>query len=326
MVVSEEILTAQPMGGIASEVEAEGRANHLAAGRQAGAQVASPVARRASAVLKIMSALIKAVVIHPGSDSSDDQIVQATKDLMQEAKDLTDTMIEFAGLDPARKADAELLHSLSAQSAEIAALNWRLAHATGKRKIPISVLSDMIQGALDKVRRDEPEREARALDLVTAQRVALIAIVPDLHSLAVHTFDYFAPDPDTLVQAGVRAVLDMTEYGIERLNSDVPNDEARVTIARSLVPEMGALYISNYRYNAKKDVEALRAMDKVERMRRIHERRLTGLPTEHILDSFRRLARRMIDMIIEAVPALPGLGVADARVGLPGAGPDRSHL
>ncbi|CAG9184383.1 hypothetical protein [Cupriavidus pampae] len=326
MSVTEELLTAHPMDPIASEVEADGRVNHFAP-EPAPRDAASPMARRAYSALRIMAALIKAVVVHPGSDSSDAKIVEATNELLQDAHVLTDTMVEFAGLDRTRPADAEMLNSLSTQSAEIAALNWRLAYATGKAKIPAPLISDMIQTALDKVRQaPEPDLQPSQLDLVTAQRVALLSIVPDLQTQAVHSFDYFVPDVETLVQKGLNAVLEMTEYAVERLRADLDNEDACVTIARALIPEMGAIYVTNYRHNAKKDVESLRTMDHVARHRRIHEHRFTGLPTEHIDESFRRLARRMVDMIIEAVPATPSPYLSAQRAAKAGAMLDRSHL
>ena len=113
---------------------------------------------------------------------------------------------------------------------------------------------------------------------------------------------------------------------VERLRADLDNEDACVTIARALIPEMGAIYVTNYRHNAKKDVESLRTMDHVARHRRIHEHRFTGLPTEHIDESFRRLARRMVDMIIEAVPATPSPDLSAQRAAKAGAMFDRSHL
>lgn len=315
MSVIDEPLSLHRLDGVAAETTAGQLPRHLATGvdsRMLTDRGTSPVARRVCAVLKITSALMTAVVVHPGSDSSDEAIVAASRDLMQKAQDMADAMIQLAELDRHRTSDAHLIDSLCAQSAEIVALNWRLSHATGKHELSVALITEMIRGALEKAQLDLPEGGPFALDQLTAQRVALISVIPELHSVVVNIYDYFAPDPEMLVQAAVRAVLDIADYGIQRLNGDMPDEQGRAAVAQALVPHMGALYIQNYRYHARKDVESLRSMDRVERARCLHEYRLTGLPTDHIHESFRRLAKRTIDMVFEAFPRIPSLDLSTA--------------
>lgn len=313
-VPEQEILTVSPLPAMAAEVEALGRDNALTPSAERHlleGEGVSLTARKACAALKITSALIKAIVVYPGGDSADSAIAQAAHDLMARASELTNAVIELANLDPSQKTHDGLISALCAQSAEIVSMNWRLAHATGNKEFSIPQIQGMLESALASAKLDgTAEDHTRALDLVTAQRVALLSVVPELHAAISGCFDYFVPDPESLVRTGVRCVLEMADYGIERLAADVQNTEARIALAQALVPKMGELYTSNYRAMARKDVHELRAMDSVKRHRRLHEHRLTGLPVGHIESSFQRLATRMIDMVVEAVPMMSRATVA----------------
>lgn len=303
----EDLLVVRPLPAMAAEAAAMGRDSTLGVdpdARYVEQGNVSLTARKAWAVMKITGALMKGIVVHPGGDAPDTEIEKASRDLMARASELTNAAIELARLDRTEKTHATLINGLCVQSAEIVSMNWRMSHATGQKALSVKQLQHMLSSALEGARLEDPQADHGALlDLVTAKRVALLGVVPDIHQ-AVSGFDYFAPDPEQLVLSGVRCVLEMVDEGMEALSKRDADAEINAVLAQSLVAKFGELYVANYRSRARADVHALRALSPIERHRRIHEHRLTGLPTDHVDASFKRLASRMLQMVSEAVPLL----------------------
>jgi hypothetical protein len=141
------------------------------------------------------------------------------------------------------------------------------------------------------------------MDAVTAKRVSLLAVTPEIYD-AVNSFDYFHADEKDLVQKGVSDVLSATDRGLGRLLGNTVSEATKTMVTQALICKNAGLYAANYRAMARRDVLTLQKMEPVERKRHIYEHRSTGLPVDHISSSFQRLSTRMVEMVCEAVPEL----------------------
>lgn len=263
-------------------------------------------ARKACAMLKVTSAIVNAVVVYPGGDCDESELSETTRTLMRRSADLADASIELLDIRPDHPGFAGYRNLLRQQAAEVVATQWRMANSTGKVSLSVEQITEMFKVVLD---HGEIEKEGELpaypsdVDPTTAKRLAVLGVVPDIFS-AVNSFNYFAPNPETLVEKGVKAVLKSSQAGVRRLASRRAGPGAVTMVTQSLINKAGALYAANYRAQARRAVLALQKMDSLERRRHIYVHREAGLPTDHVDQSFERLMSRMVEMVCEAVPEL----------------------
>lgn len=263
-------------------------------------------ARKACAMLKVTSAIVNAVVVHPGGDCGDQELAETTRELMRRAAHLTDAATELLDVSPEHPGFAGYRNLLRQQAAEVVATQWRMANSTGKQELSVERIGAMFKVVLDS---GEVEKEGELppypadMDATTAKRLAILGAVPEIYS-AVNSFDYFTPNPEALVEKGVRTVVNAADEGVRRIASPQAGADALTMLTQSLIGKAGALYAANYRAVARRDVLTLQKMDAIERKRHIYIHRETGLPTAHVDESFSRLMTRMVDMVCEAVPEL----------------------
>lgn len=265
---------------------------------------ASASARKACAMLKVTSAIVNAVVVHPGGDCDETQLKETTRELMRRATQLTDAASELLDIDSSHPRYAGYRNLLRQSAAEVVATQWRMANSAGGTELSVERISSMFKvviqdGEIDK--EGEVTPYPSDLDAITAKRLAVLSAVPEIYS-AVNSFDYFVPNPETLVEKGVRNVVKAADEGVRRIASPKAGPDALTMLTQSLIGKAGALYAANYRAVARRDVLDLQMMDAVERKRHIYVHREQGLPTQHIDESFTRLMARMVDMVVEQVP------------------------
>lgn len=263
-------------------------------------------ARKACAMLKVTSAIVNAVVIHPGGDCDEQKLTDTTRELMRRAALLTDAAAELLDIDPNHQRFAGYKNLLRQQAAEVVATQWRMANGAGAKELSIEQISSMFKivlkdGDLDKDGEMPPYPSD--IDATTAKRISILGAIPEIYG-AVNSFDYFTPDPEVLVSNGVQAVAKAADMGVLRIASPKAGPETITMLTQSLIGKAGALYAANYRAVARRDVLALQKMDAVERKRQIYIHRETGLPTQHVDESFARLMDRMVNMVCEAAPEL----------------------
>lgn len=262
-------------------------------------------ARLACSMLKVASSIVTATVVHPGGEADEQSLVAATRELMQRAARLTEAAVELLGLPTSDPRLPAYKNFLRQQAADVVSAQWRFAQGAGGKEVSVEQIAAMYRIVLDD---GEMSKEAGLpsgpdLDEVTAKRLALVGVIPQIYQ-AVNCFDYFAPAPETLVEKGIRQVMDATNDGVERIASPATRPETRAMVAQSLVGKAGALYAENYKAHARRDVLELQEMDGTERARHLFIHREAGLPTDHIDLAFEKLMRRMVDMVCEAVPDL----------------------
>lgn len=262
-------------------------------------------ARKACAMLKVTSAIVNAVVVHPGGDCNESQLAETTRELMRRAAQLTDAATELLDVGPDHPGFAGYKNLLRQQAAEVVATQWRMAHSTGGAELSVEKISSMFKIVLTGQVEKEGELPPYPsdMDATTAKRMAILGVVPEIYG-AVNSFDYFYPNPEVLVEKGVKAVTQAADAGVQRIASPKAGPEAITMLTQSLIGKAGALYAANYRAVARRDVLALQRMDALERKRHIYIHREAGLPTAHLDDSFSKLMSRMVDMVCEAVPEL----------------------
>lgn len=269
-------------------------------------RAASFSARKACAMLKVTSAIVNAVVVHPGGDCDEHQLAETTRELMRRAAQLTDAATELLEVSPNHPGFAGYKNLLRQQAAEVVATQWRMANSTGGSELSVEKISSMFKIVLkgsDVEKEGELPPYPSDMDATTAKRLAILGAVPEIYG-AVNSFDYFNPNPEELVEKGVKTVTAAADAGIRRIASPKAGPEAITMLTQSLIGKAGALYAANYRAVARRDVLALRQMDPMERKRHIYIHREAGLPTVHVDESFGKLMNRMVDMVCEAVPEL----------------------
>lgn len=275
-------------------------------------------ARKACAMLKTTAAIVNAVVVHPGGDCDDKQLAESTRELMGRAVRLTNAAMELMGLSPEHPKYAGYRTLLRQQAAEVVATQWRMAHGTGGSELTADRIADIFKTVLSDEQfasNGETLGHPADVDYVTAKRVAVLGVAPDIYN-AVNSFDYFCPNPETLVDKGVRKVIEAADAGVGRLASPGASRDTVTMLTQSLIGKAGALYAANYRANARRDVLFLQRLDPLERKRTIYASRHDGLPTAHVDESFGKLMNRMVDMVCEAVPELAaGAAPEVARAG-----------
>lgn len=269
------------------------------------AKASNWTARKACAALKVTSAIVGAVVVHPGADCDDKRLAEVTRDLMQQASALTDAATELLSIRSDDPRYGSYRSMLRQQAAEVVSSQYRLANSTGSVPLSVERISKLYKCVIDLDAAAEHDLPVHPLgvDFVTTKRMALLGVAPEIYE-AVNAFNYFAPEPERLVEKGVRSVLKASDQGLGKLITGKASDESRSMLAQSLIVKAGALYAANWKAHARRDVILLQRMEPLERMRHIHVHRQDGLPTQHIDESFDRLMRRMVDMVCEAVPEL----------------------
>lgn len=276
-------------------------------------------ARKACAILKTTSAIVNAIVVHPGADCDEDQLVLATRELMQRAARLTDAAMELLDVQPDHRLYAGYRNLVRQQAAEVVATQWRMANGAGAKELSVERIAGMFKAVLSEGQIDndgELPPYPKEVDFVTAKRLAVLGVVPDIYN-AVNSFDYFVPDPESLVANGVGHVVAAADEGIRRIAAPGSAADTMTMLTQSLIGKAGSLYAANYRAQARRDVLALQRMDPTERRRHIYVHRDAGLPHEHLGESFSKVMRRMVDMVCEAVPELAQEQTAPAQVAQP---------
>lgn len=277
-------------------------------------------ARKACAMLKVTSAIVNAVVVHPGGDCDEVQLAETTRELMRRSSELTDAASELLDIGPDHPGYAGYRNLLRQSAAEVVATQWRMANSIGGSELSVERITSMFRVVLDS---GQIEKEGEVppypadLDATTAKRLAILGVVPEIYS-AVNGFDYFA-NPEALVEKGVKLAVQVADDGVRRIATPKAGPDALTMLTQSLIGKAGVLYATNYRAIARRDVLALQNMDAVERQRHIHNHRDSGLPTAHVDEAFAKLMTRMIDMVCENVPELAsGAMQPQAPRGAPG--------
>jgi len=263
-------------------------------------------ARKACSMLKVVASLVSATVVYPGADADEHALVSATRELMSRAARLTDSAVELLGLPASDPNLAAYKNLLRQQAAEVVSTQWRLVNGAGMKELSVDQISSMYRLVLENESIDKegdlpscPED----VDEVTAKRLALLAVVPTIYQ-AVGCFDYFVPNPETLVERGVGKVIAAADSGVSRMASPDTRPDTRAMITQSIIGKAGMLYGVNFRAHARRDVLMLRQMDPAARARHLYLHRETGLSTDHVDESFDKLMKRMVDMVCESVPEL----------------------
>lgn len=263
-------------------------------------------ARKACAMLRVTSAIVNAVVVHPGGDCDEQQLAETTRELMRRATHLTDAATELLDVAPGHPGFAGYRNLLRQQAAEVVATQWRMANSAGGTELSVEQISAMFKIVLNsgEIEKDgELPSYPSDMDATTARRLSILGVIPEIYG-AVNSFDYFTPNPETLVEKGVREVSKSAEEGVRRMASPKAGSDAVTMLTQSLIGKAGALYAANYRALARRDVLALQQMDSMERKRHIYIHRESGMSTAHVDESFNKLMGRMVEMVCEAVPEL----------------------
>lgn len=281
-----------------------------------------PQGRKACAVMKVVSSVMLAVAVYPGGDANAAEINEATRTVLARALELAEAVLPWLDGKAEGERGPVMRNQLRQYAADTVSLGWRLSHSTGYKDLSASQIMQIYQQVDESNFVDESGAEAddvSVMDLVAAKRIALVSVMTEVHN-AVGNFDYFAPDPDKLVESGVRTVIGASEMALSRLLPDGLHDErTRTVFTHAFIERAGLLYAQNFRAVARKDVKKLTAMEDTERARFIHENKTTGLSTSHIDDAYHALMERMVSLILEAAPDIS----ADQQ---PGANPGNLAL
>jgi len=266
----------------------------------------SPTVQKVCAALQVTATILNAVATYPGSDCDDRAFAETTRSLMQQSSVLASAAAELLDVQPGDARYGNLKSVLRQRAAEVVSAQHRVSHAAGTAAIPLERFIEAYRGILDSC----PEAESNSLsselappDLVATKRLALLGVVAEVHE-AVTLFNYFSPDPETLVEKGALTVLSAANAGLMRILPAASNDAAHALAAQSMLERGGELYASTWKSAARKDVLQLQKMEPVARMRHLYLHQETGLPTQHIDTAFNRMMGRMLDMVCEAVPEL----------------------
>lgn len=263
-------------------------------------------ARKACAALKVASSIVNAVVVYPGGDADEKTLNGATVELMRRAGELTNAAIALLDIKADTRNAAGYKNLLKQQAADVVAAQWRMAHSTDKKQLTTEQITKLYGALLatDPLAGDgEMPAYPDDIDAVTAKRISLLGVAPEVYQ-AVNSFDYFNPDPQELVIKGVEQIILAANAGLHRLAAGNASHSAMTIVTQSLIGKAGALYATNFRAIARRDVQELVAMDPDVRSRTLYLHKANGLPTGHIDASFHKLVERMVDMVRDAVPEL----------------------
>lgn len=263
-------------------------------------------ARKASSTLRVSASIVAALAVSPGVDADEAELASATAQIVDRAGQLTDAAMRLA----AQLSDAAAIPGYKAlfrqHAVEFASDEWQEAHAEGREQIDIQKVIALYEKVIaSKLFSGEEEAtlSLQGLDVVTAKRFALISAIPAVYK-AIVSFDYFVPDSFELLERATATVVNAAERGRQRLVNEAHSQELQAVMMQSLISEMGALYASNYRAQARKEVRSLCEMEVDARLRHMVTHRHAGLPTEQVFATFDRLAERVVTMVCDAVPEL----------------------
>lgn len=268
--------------------------------------------RKVCSLTKVVSTVIAAIAIEPGSQASEREIRVAAKVLLDQAKDLAEAAAVLIPVDVADPAFAAYMSAFREDAAESISLQWRLAHAFGKQPLTPDQISEIYAevplSPLNVLPESGPIIDAdRELSLVAVERIALFSVAAELHA-AVTAFDYFHPRPADIVSTGVRTVRDAADRAFQELVQPdvlaVMKPESEIAIRQTLIEQVGTLYAQSYRACARNDVIALEAMDGDERLVALEAAKVSGLPMAHVEEAFERLLGHMLSIICEGIPEL----------------------
>jgi hypothetical protein len=283
-----------------------------------GAQALDGAGRKACTVMKVVSAVILAVAVAPGGDGEDSDIDAATHSLLSRAMELADAALPILGGRAAGEAGADMRNQLRQYAADTVSLQWRLAHSTGYKDLSVEQIMRIYRQVdsssfIAEVNGTTSADGGASADVVAARRLALLSVTTEIHN-AVGNFDYFHPDPAQLVEAGVREVIRVADEALPQLMPTGSHDEnTRSTFKRIFLERAGTLYAQNYRAMARKDVKRIAEMDDQERLRFMHENKVSGLPMTHIGEAYQALVTRMVKLILDAAPEAEPLHPVAAR-------------
>ncbi|MDM8356537.1 hypothetical protein [Pandoraea communis] len=278
--------------------------------------------RKVCSLTKVVSTVIAAIAIEPGSEASEREIRAAAKGLLDQAKALAEAAAVLIPVDVADPAFAAYMSALREDAADSISLQWRLAHVFGRRPLTPGQISEIYaavpSGALNALQGNGSTSDVEAeLNLATVERIALFSVAAELHA-AVTAFDYFHPHPADIVSTGVRTIRGAADRAFRELvQPDVlatMKPESEIAIRQTLIEQVGGLYAQSYRACARNDVIALEAMDGDERFAVLEAAKVSGLPMVHLEGAFERLLGHMLSIICEGIPEL---GAARAKTTAP---------
>ncbi|ODP35029.1 hypothetical protein [Pandoraea sp. ISTKB] len=268
--------------------------------------------RKVCSVTKVVSTVITAIAIEPGSGASADEIRIVAKELLCQAKDLADAAAVLIPVDTSDPQFPAYMSALREDAAESISLQWRLAHAFGRRPLTpgqiSAIYAEVPQGALSRLHSDRPSADVDAdLTVVMVERIALFSVAAEVHA-AVTAFDYFHPRPADIVATGVRTIRATADRAFRELVQtqvlSAMKPESELAIRQTLIEQVGTLYAQSYRACARNDVLALEAMNGDERLVMLETAKGSGLPMSHVDEAFERLMGHMLSLICEGIPEL----------------------
>jgi hypothetical protein len=261
--------------------------------------------------MKIVSAVMLAVAVSPGGDGDDAEIDEATRTLLARAALLAEAALPLLGGragDKGGEEGATIRNQLRQYAAETVSLQWRLAHSTGQSDLSVEQIMRIYRQVDESAfLRELDAEEASALnaecpDAMAARRLSILAVTTELNN-AVGNFAYLHPEPHELVEAGVRTVVRLADHALAQLLPAGQHDDAVHRIfSCCFLERAGMLYAQNWRAIARKDVQRIAEMDPQERLRFVHEHRVTGMPTRHIDTAYEALMQRLAKLILEVAP------------------------
>ena len=263
-------------------------------------------ARKVCAALKVTSSIMKAIVVHPGGDSTAEELANASREIMTRASVLTDCAMNLLKANPNLAGHASYKNLMRQQAAEVVSAEWRMAHSANKTKLTTEQITDLYSTLLSSISVDadgETPDPTKDFDSTTMKRLSLFGVIPEI-AQAVNSFNYFAPDPTLLIEKGLKQVTQVVGESVSKFVSVEGDSVSKDLLFQSLAGKVGSLYAANYRAISRKDVMTLQRMDDVERSRHLYDYRLSGLPTEHIDAAFKNLVQRMITIVCDAVPEI----------------------
>lgn len=270
------------------------------------------IGRKVCSLTKVVSTVIAAIAIEPGSGASEREIRVAAKGLLDQAKELAEAAAVLIPVDAADPAFAAYMSALREDAADSISLQWRLAHVFGRQPLTPNQISEIYaevpRSALNSIQESGPTIDTDAeLSRVTVERIALFSVAAELHA-AVTAFDYFHPRPADIVSTGVRTIRDAARRAFRELVQPdvlaVMRPESEIAIRQTLIEQVGGLYAQSYRACARNDVVALEAMDGDERLAALEAAKGSGLPMAHVEGAFERLLGHMLSIICEGIPEL----------------------
>lgn len=287
----------------------------LAAARRSSAEFA---ARKACSASKIVSELIVAALVYPGSDDLE-KSDETVKKLLVDAQMAAGKIGAMMGLNPENRDYAGSYNIILQQTSSITAQNWRMQHTARAQVLDVNDVVKVYQAVFEAFKEGEnPEHVNNPypdLDDQVAESIALIELTQGMLA-ATGKFDYLHRDPfKTIVQPAVVAIRNAAHKAASHVLGEGAGVSPRADrmIRQNLIRQAGRTFTCCYERAALKDVTRLRAMDKTQRAKELAPLKRSDadgvwfeLPVIHIHDDFNRVWERTIEHVValSRVPAL----------------------